>query len=165
MRKFAFLLGLIFSFLPLAAHAQGFDAYGGYSYFRLDSSPNVAHLNGYDLAFTDSFFKVFGVTGELGGNYGNINGVGSNLHTVLVGPELRFPSSISPFGRVMFGGAHISGGGASSTAFATAIGGGVDIHEGRFISFRPVQLDYIYSHFGGQKQNNIRYSIGIDFRF
>ena len=166
MRKLALLLGAISLFLlPMAAHAQGFDAYGGYSYFRLDSSPNTSNLNGYDLSFTDNFFKVFGVTGDLGGDYGKINGVSSTLHTFLAGPEVRFPSTISPFARIMIGGAHVSGGGSSDTSFATAIGGGVDIHEGHFLSFRPLQIDYVRTNFGGTAQNNLRYSVGVDFRF
>lgn len=66
----------------------------------------------------------------------------------------------------------------SQNAFAMAIGGGMDVKLGNKISFRPIQLDYLPSHFSPLNipgvpgtfnntrwQNNLRYSAGVSFRF
>lgn len=67
---------------------------------------------------------------------------------------------------------------STQNAFAMAVGGGVDIRLSRLISFRPVQLDYLPTHFSpfnisgvpgtfnnSRWQQNLRYSTGVNFRF
>lgn len=165
MRKLTLLLGILFM-LPLAAHGQGFSVYGGYSYVHLDSSPNTANLNGWDAAFTDNFIPAVGITADLSGAYGSINGAsGSNFHTFMFGPQLRFPSPVSPFVRGLVGGVHVSGGGVSGTSLAAGFGGGIDIHVSKFLGFRPIQVDYIHSHFNSYGQDNFRVSIGLVVHF
>ncbi|MGC1108213.1 MAG: outer membrane beta-barrel protein [Candidatus Acidiferrales bacterium] len=165
MRKLILLLGIL-SLLPLTAHAQGLNLYGGYSYVRLDSSPNAANLNGWDASFTDNFVPAVGITADLSGAYGSINGVsGSNFHTFLFGPQLRFPAPVSPFVRGLVGGVHVGGGGVSGTSLAAGFGGGIDIHVNSLIAFRPIQIDYIHSHFNSTGQDNFRISAGIVVHF
>jgi hypothetical protein len=160
------LLFAILSMLPLAAHAQGFNLYGGYSYLHLDSSPNAANLNGWDVALTDNFVPAVGVTADLSGAYGSINGVsGSDFHTFMFGPQLRFPAPVSPFVRALVGGVHVGGGGVSGTSFAAGFGGGIDIHVNKLFAFRPIQVDYIHSHFNSYGQDNLRVSIGLVIHF
>jgi len=74
--------------------------------------------------------------------------------------------------------------GTTTTKFATtqnavamAVGGGVDIRLSRRIGFRPIELDYVPTHFSAVNiqglgfinptkwQNNLRYSTGLIFRF
>lgn len=165
MRKLILVLGIAF-LMPLIAHAQGFNFYGGYSFVHLDSSPKSANLNGWDAAVTDNFVSAVGITADLSGTYGSINGVsGSNFHTFLFGPQLRFPAPVSPFVRALVGGAHVGGGGSSSTSLAAGFGGGIDIHASPFLAFRPIQIDYIHSHFNHDGQNNVRVSAGIVIHF
>lgn len=165
MRKLILLLGILLM-LPLVTHAQGFSVYGGYSYVRLDSSPNAANLNGWDAAVTDNFVSAVGVTADVSGTYGSINGVsGSNFHSFLFGPQLRFPAPVSPFVRALVGGAHVGGGGSSANSLAIGFGGGIDIHAAGPISFRPIQIDYIRSHFNHNGQDNVRLSAGIVIHF
>ncbi len=64
----------------------------------------------------------------------------------------------------------------TQNAFAMAVGGGVDINLSKTIAVRPIQLDYLPSHFSPLNipgvgtindtrwQNNLRYSAGITFR-
>lgn len=164
MRKLFLFCAILL--MPLAAHAQGFSLYGGYSYLHLDSSPNTANLNGWDLALTDNFVPAVGVTADLSGAYGSINGVsGSNFHTFMFGPQLRFPAPVSPFARALVGGVHVGGGGASGTSLAYGVGGGIDVHVNKLIAFRPIQIDYIRSHFDSYGQNNLRVSIGLVIHF
>lgn len=164
VRKLFILAAILLT--PLAAHAQGFSLYGGYSYLHLDSSPNTANLNGWDFALTDNFVPVFGVTADVSGAYGSINGVsGSDFHTFMFGPQVRFPGPVSPFVRGLVGGVHIGGGGLSGTSLAAGFGGGIDIHMNHFLSFRPIQIDYIHSHFNSYGQDNFRLSIGLLVHF
>lgn len=164
MRKLFLLCAMLW--IPMAAHAQGFNLYGGYSYLHLDSSPSTANLNGWDAALTDNFIPAVGVTADLSGAYGSINGVsGSNFHTFMFGPQLRFPGPISPFVRGLVGGVHVGGGGASGTSLAFGFGGGIDIHVNHFVAFRPIQIDYIHSHFNSYGQDNLRLSIGLVIHF
>jgi len=65
---------------------------------------------------------------------------------------------------------------SSQNAVAMAIGGGIDIRLSRLIGFRPIQLDYVPTHFSAINvqglgivnptnwQHNLRYSTGIIFR-
>ena len=51
-----------------------------------------------------------------------------------------------------------------------AIGGGVDFKLSHRFSIRPVQVDYLMTHFdelglGAQNQNNLRVSTGVVFHF
>ncbi len=62
-------------------------------------------------------------------------------------------------------------------AFSMALGGGVDIKLAQRIAVRPIQIDYLPSHFSplnvdipgvstsGRWQQNLRYSAGITLRF
>jgi hypothetical protein len=74
---------------------------------------------------------------------------------------LAFPAKVSPFVHGLIGIAHqavaagtsFSNGvpvdvfSASDNAFATALGGGIDLHIAPFLSFRAIQLDYLVTRF------------------
>jgi hypothetical protein len=74
---------------------------------------------------------------------------------------------------VLFGAARTGSGlfatGNSHTAFASSFGGGVDWNVRDRFSIRPLQFDYILTHFpegtigNNQTQNNLRVSAGIVF--
>ena len=59
----------------------------------------------------------------------------------------------------------------SQTAFAMAIGGGLDIKMSKHLSFRPIGVDYFMTRLqnlrtmGDNNQNNIRYTAGVNFTF
>jgi hypothetical protein len=109
--------------------------------------------------------------------------VQANLFTYLFGPQIGIRTGkFRPFAHVLLGGAHsnlaanvsglsgFAGARPSSNAFALAFGGGIDIpvnHSGS-ISFRPAEIDYMYTYFninnsGGN--SNFRYQAGIVFNF
>jgi hypothetical protein len=44
-------------------------------------------------------------------------------------------------------------------------GGGVDIPVGERFALRLVQADYLFTRFGGETQNNARFSVGAVFTF
>jgi hypothetical protein len=49
----------------------------------------------------------------------------------------------------------------TETAFAMALGGGVDVRVGGPFSVRLGQLDYLMTRFGDTRQNNFRFSAGV----
>jgi hypothetical protein len=67
---------------------------------------------------------------------------------------------------------------STQNAATLAAGGGIDIRLSRLISFRPIQLDYLPTHFSpfnipgvpgninnAKWQQNLRYTAGLSFRF
>jgi hypothetical protein len=164
VRKLPFLLGLIL-LASLSARAQDtVEVFGGYSYERFNSSPNV-NFNGWELSGQYKFSSWLGGVADFDGHYGSISGVSSSVHTFLFGPQVSFPARVSPFAHVLIGGGHFSGGGASDTSFALAIGGGIDAKVGHGLFWRIIQGDYLMTQFFNNTQNNGRISTGIVFRF
>jgi hypothetical protein len=60
---------------------------------------------------------------------------------------------------------------ASTTGFAMTVGGGLDLKINKWVSFRPVGLDYYLTRFqnfrslNDNNQNNLRYTTGFNFTF
>jgi opacity protein-like surface antigen len=138
------------------------------------------NLNGYDFSATYKFLPFVGVSADFSGQYGTVTGSSSgHLQTYLLGPELAFPAEVSPFVHGLIGIAHqavaagtsFSNGvpvdvfSASDNAFATALGGGIDLHIAPFLSFRAIQLDYLVTRFHSSTQNQPRASTGLVLRF
>lgn len=167
LRKLSLMLGLFFV-ISLSAHAQGIsdkvELFGGYSYLHLDSAP-TGNLNGWELSGQYKFTDWLGGVADFSGDYGTIGGVSTHFHTFLFGPQVSWPARVSPFAHVLIGGAHIGVPGGSDTAFATAIGGGIDTKLNDRFSWRIIQGDYLMTRFGSTTQNNVRVSTGIVFRF
>ena len=195
MRKLCLLLvPLIFSliFAGSSKAQDKIEIFGGYSYLRptvglseaivcpvgtLPPCPVVTttthpNLNGWE--FSGSFNKNgwIGLTADFSGHYGTTQGVSTHLQTFLFGPQVRFPAKVSPFAHVLFGGAHefigvapavLNSGG--SNAFAAAVGAGIDIKVAPFVSFRPIQIDYLLTRFGSATQSQPRVSAGVVLRF
>jgi hypothetical protein len=181
------------SLFASAASAQDtFQVFGGYSYLRqslaLTEAPacgcsNVLlattanpNLNGWEISGTYNAYKWLGVTADFSGHYGTVQGSSDHLQTYMFGPQVHLPGPVSPFAHVLLGGAHEtvgSGGGISgyainpisANAFAVAVGAGIDIKVAPFVSFRPIQLDYLVTRFGSATQNQPRASAGVVFHF
>lgn len=166
MRKLATFLALLVTVslaVPIAAHAQSTEVYGGYSYVRLN--PGGANSNGWDASLTEKLFKVVGVTADFGGTYNSSAGVKTSLNTFLFGPQVSLPTPVSPFVHALFGAARVSSSGSSSTSFASAVGGGIDIHPIPLIGLRLIQIDYLNTHFGNTRQDDFRLSAGVVLHF
>lgn len=177
-----------------AARAQDtVEIFGGYSYVRgsvpvtetilcpgppcpVGTSTYGSNLNGFELSGTYKRTDWLGFTGDFGGNFGTTQNASTHLETFLFGPQVSFPERVSPFAHVLFGAAHESIGSAfvndtivtaptSQTAFAAAIGAGIDINVASFVSFRPIQIDYVLTRFGSGTQGQPRFSAGVIFHF
>ena len=136
----------------------------------------VADFGGYRMS------KISG-SGTSGGTTVTVSGdVSGSVLSYLFGPRVSFRSGpVTPFAQVLFGGVHL--GDLTSTAaafcspaasctvansdsaFATTIGGGVDVRVANHISIRLGQAEYLLTRFdvgsGTATQNNFRYSAGI----
>jgi len=108
---------------------------------------------------------------------GNVDSSGQSLllASYLFGPRysLRNWSRFTPFGEAFAGEAHGSGLGYSgttgpATAFATAVGGGLDFRANRHVAVRLLEADYYFTHFQNavnSRQNNLRLTFGVVFGF
>ena len=168
------------------------ELFGGFSYVHANvASPQFAgtcpticppptfvtqHPNLYGWEFSGAYKLVPFLSANLdfGEQYGKLNGGSVRLKTYLFGPQLSLPGPVSPFVHAEFGIAHESVGSfsgttlsspGSDTAFATALGGGLDIKALPFFAVRVVQIDYLRTSLYHRTQNQPRVSAGIVFRF
>ena len=177
MRKF-FVLAALLVFVSGVAVAQDHpkaELFGGYSYLRVNPGQGVSGENfpgGWHASIAGNFNNWFGIAGDFSGHYKKIAGVRVNTHTFMFGPRISYRKNekFTPFAHVQFGGAHAGSGGSSESAFAVAIGGGVDAKINDTFAFRVAQFDYALTRFDGPvsgtkaNQHNFRFSTGIVIR-
>ena len=171
-----------FSFVnghPNIAGITSFNVFGGgggvvYNFNHLVGIK--AEFDGYTQGSGTKFYQ----DGELVGN------VSGNLFTYLFGLQIKKHSGkFQPFGEALFGGAHTNldanicklevgclSGSGSNNGFAMEYGVGLDIPITSSIQFRPVEVDYLATHFGSNHvagysawQNNFKYVAGVNFTF
>jgi hypothetical protein len=164
MRTIGLLLGVLFVALLPAAAQDKVEVFGGYSYMRFRPGTDL-NLNGWEASAQYKFRDWIGGVADFDGHYGSPSGVGTSVYSYLFGPQVSLPSRVSPFAHVLLGGAHFSAAGFGDSAFAMAIGGGIDTEIKQGISWRIIQGDYLLTRFGSQTQNNGRISTGVVFRF
>jgi hypothetical protein len=169
------------------------NVFFGYSYYNSKLEVDRASLNGWEGSLEGKVFPHIGIVADFSGHYGSQDfpicpvvpvggGGGSCASTsasthqlnVLFGPRLSVSvGKWTPFGQALFGLAHIgSNGFGSDTAFATALGGGIDYRILKPVAWR-FQLDYMRTQLSlptsgappSSAQNNFRFSTGIVLRF
>jgi hypothetical protein len=171
-----------FSFVnvhPGQAALTSFNVFGGGGGFVY----NVTSLIGIKADFM-GYTQGTGQKLTQNGQYlGNVSG---NLFTYMFGPQIKKHSGkFQPFGEALFGAAHTNldanicklegtcgSGNGNNNGFAMEFGGGLDIPITKSIQFRPVEVDYLYTHFGSNhiagataSQNNFKYVAGVNFTF
>ena len=174
-------------YAPSASYTQGHSLNGGGGAIKVNVNEFLGFLmdlQGYGSNKTS--FTIPPNTFFPGGGSGTVQG---NLFTYLFGPQIKVRAhGIHPFGQLLFGAAHsnvygnafkqicqpIVGGcsfnkAPAGDAFAMTFGGGVDIPINKNFSFRPAEVDYLYTRFTNQftnaGQNNVRFSAGVVFSF
>ncbi|MBZ5722887.1 MAG: porin family protein [Acidobacteriia bacterium] len=170
---------LVLSCFTAAQEHSTVDLFAGYQYTHvaLGHDINGFNLNGWNVSANAFFNKYLGVSADFSGNYGSprISVLGTNVsaqsYTYLFGPIVRFPVSpkITPFGHVLFGGAHINASGfglsGSDNSFSWAMGGGVDAEVHPHVAIRLGQVDWLRTQFADSTQSNFRYSVGVVFKY
>jgi outer membrane immunogenic protein len=178
MRKLLIVCGLLM--VAASARAQenrGFEVSGNYQFVRFNPGGGSDGLNCHGGSGSAGAYLSprIGVIGEFGACKvtGMPSGTTAHEMNYLFGPRVYFPSShgrVFPFVQALFGGERFSAsatgfGSASSNAFAWTAGGGADVTLTRHVSLRAIQVEYLYTHFGGESQNNLRLQSGIVYRF
>ena len=171
------------------------EVFGGYSYVRAQTSwtetllcPLVTcpvtlvkpklNLNGWEVSGLYKMKPWLGLGADLSGHYGSFSGASYHLQTYLFGPQIALPGKVSPFAHVLVGGAHstsgtsvgsgslvAAAGGSPNNGFAAAVGAGIDIKIVPFVSFRPIQIDYLATRFNSSTQSQPRISAGVVLHF
>lgn len=150
-------------------------------------------LHGFNVSATGYLKGGFGLTGDFSGHFktnslpdqlGGILETKIRVFNILGGPQYKFrnDSRVTPFVHTLAGVAHTSarldfpslntGDNSSSTDFALAIGGGLDIRVNDRIGVRIFQVDYnpIFLSagnelgFGNARADNVRFSFGVVFK-
>jgi opacity protein-like surface antigen len=178
MPKLMIVCGLLLLWAA-SARAQegpGFEVSGTYQYVRFNPGNGASGINcqGGSGSFGAYLTSRVGIIGEFGGC--KVTGLpsGTSAHELdyLFGPRVYFPTRgrVFPFVQALVGGERFSAGvtgfgSASSNAFAMTAGGGADVTLTQHVSLRAIQVEYLYTHFGGASQNNFRLQSGIVWRF
>jgi hypothetical protein len=182
----------------VATQAQDFnriDVFTGYSYARANptgqpdprfpeapvSLPSF-NMDGGDGSiaynFKDRISGVFDFAGyrtsRLTALLPNYHG---NMYTFLAGPKYSFRNAtrFTPFSQLLLGAAHTDSGTylePNQTEFAMTIGAGFDVRLNHRFSLRPLQADYLVTHFRENDQlapkrwqNNVRLGVGFVMHF
>jgi opacity protein-like surface antigen len=172
MRKFFILLGLVLlaASSAMAQEAPKFEVAGTYQYIHLPAD----NCQGFGGNAAVNVNRWLGIVGDFG--FCKITGLpsGSSFHETnyLFGPRASFGhyGRMTPYAQFLLGGDHnsitVTGLQVTSTnTFAFTLGAGTDIRLTPHVSFRAIQLEYLYTHFGGTKQNNLRIQTGLVYRF
>jgi outer membrane immunogenic protein len=195
--QLSLLLAIAFGLIaPAVARAQAAPAHDdaprpelafGYSYVHSNVPPGGCgcfSLNGGNATFAWPLGSgKFAVAGDIDVVHaGSVSSQGESLTlgTYTAGARylpLAGHSAWQPFGQALIGVAHSTGTlvqGANSgsanagAAFATNIGGGLDLRAGAKFSIRLVEADYLLTTFdngSNNHQNNIRIGTGVVIHF
>jgi len=152
-----------------------YEAFGGFSYFRLDEPAfgfaTYGNQFGWNGAGTFNLNRRFGLVLDGSGDYGGH----ASTYNFMVGPKVTWRRDKSSFfGHVLFGKAddHLSipepapfRTEFTGVSLAVAAGGGFDWNVNQRFTFRVVQADYVHSHTFGVAEQNVRVSTGVVVNF
>lgn len=175
-RKLVVLCAVImaFSMTVWAQDAPKAEVFGGYSYAHTSIAGTGFNFNGGSGSLSVNPNKNWGLVADVGAYHTSKFGVDATLVTYLFGPKLAIRSNpkVTPFVHALLGGAHISAGGfglsGSDSAFAMALGGGIDANVNKNVAIRVGQVEYLLTKFTDgldDRQNSVRLSVGIVFKF
>ena len=142
------------------------EAYNG---FNVEFNQNVTR----HIGIVTSFTGTYATTGYVDRNSGRTFDARVQRYELMAGPRYNWrPDGVVPFVHALFGISHMRAKfddpliscRKSDTAFAMAIGGGLDVHAGEHLDVRAVQVDYLPTFFNGKRQDSIRVGAGIKIK-
>jgi hypothetical protein len=169
---FFFSVVIAASSFSLGQVAPRWEVFGGYAYRNVDSTTfgfvNRSNLNGFDAEGTFNITPRWGVTADVGGQYGSQ----MTVYNFLIGPQYALRRDKSKFFvHGLFGKAqdrvNITTSISShfeSVGRALVAGGGYDLDLTPRFTFR-VQADFLRTDTFSTTQNDIRASTGLVFHF
>ena len=173
MRKAGVLFALVF-FFSAAAAAQAtpkVEVFGGYSNLFANLNNSSYNLNGVHVSAAENVNSWFGGVLDFSSHFGSNAGLNVNTQWIMYGPRFAYrkSSAITPSVHVLFGGVRGSRGfegiSEANWRFAVGLGGDIDVRINDRVALRLVQADYLPTHFLNLRQDNLRLSAGLVFRF
>lgn len=137
--------------------------------FTAEFNQNV-HRN---VGIVTSFTATFDDTAYADVNSGRLFNASVQRYDLMIGPRFNWRNRVvTPFAHALAGISHmranfddaLSPRKKADTAFAMALGAGLDIHAGDHIDIRPIMVDYVPSWFNGKRQDNFRAGAGIKIK-
>ena len=160
------IAGILMLFATGAACAQTTpktEFFVGYQYQHLNPGGRGCQGLGLNLAY--NLNDWLGGVGDFGlcRETGLPSGASAHDINYLFGPRLtyRTEGKWNPFGQVLLGGKHLGTNVGTANSFAMTLGGGMDYKYNDRFSLRVIQVEYLYTHFGGATQNNARIEAGL----
>jgi hypothetical protein len=161
----------LFAALPLL-HSQEIprgQLFGGYSYLNFDSRSfgfaNRSSLGGYSVSPAFNITYGLGVVAEVSGQYGPR----MNFRDVTIGPQFVYGRGNLVFsGHALFGSTRSFvnvGAGERDRERGVLLGGAVDLGISSRFALRVFQADYVRSTLFDGKQNSVRVSTGLVYRW
>jgi len=161
----------LFAALPLL-HSQEIprgQLFGGYSYLNFDSRSfgfaNRSSLNGYTVSPAFNITYGLGVVAEVSGQYGSR----MNFRDVTIGPQFVYGRGNLVFsGHALFGSTRSFvnvGAGERDRERGALLGGALDLGISSRFAIRVFQADYVRSTLFDGKQNSVRISTGLVYRW
>ena len=172
MKRCALLVGLLV-FVGLPAHAQAnyprTEICLGYSYSP-DGSGTIEHevAHGWSLSLSRNFIRYFGITTDIGSEYGDVDALGVNFRNYhfLFGPRVTVRTDrATVFVHALFGVTLTKLPNASETDPAMSYGAGLDVNLIPFLALRLAQFDHVLVRVAGTWQRNNRLRAGIVLKF
>lgn len=188
MRKLSFVVVLVLA-LPLFSAAQilpGGAVFGGYTYVRAAHNGGAGfNLNGWDASLEGKSSSWLGWVADISQQYGSPAGAQEKQTSALFGPQVSIPHlpRVVPFAHVLIGAVHgtnqlvfpngivcLRGSPcrpsiSTGTAFATAVGGGVDVKVVGPLWVRAIQADDLHANLSPDHHNELRLAFGIVLRW
>jgi len=141
------------------------------------------NFNGFNAEFNQNITRHVGIVTSFSGTFNNNGFVDIKTgrqfdarvqrYDLMIGPRYNWRlSGLTPFVHGMAGITHLrtsfddplSPRKKADTAFAMALGGGLDVHAGEHLDVRVIQVDYLPTWFNSEHQNNIRIGAGVKIK-
>jgi opacity protein-like surface antigen len=141
------------------------------------------NYNGFNAEFNQNLNRHVGIVTSFTGTYNNGGyvdtrtgrafGARAQRYDLMIGPRYNWRgNAITPFVEGMAGVTHmrvsfddtLGNRKKADTAFALALGGGLDVHAGEHIDIRAIQVDYLPTFFNSTRQDNIRVGAGVKIK-
>ena len=183
MRRLAGLLLVLLAGAVSLRAQSNVAVFGGYTYWHAgrDFSASGFSLNGWDASAEVGGSWLGGVA-DFSRQYASPSGINENQYSLLFGPQFSVPHlpGVIPFAHALVGVVHgtdrVAVFGApcppfcspfiqTGNAFATALGGGLDIKALGPVWIRAAQVDYVHAQLNPDHHTQVRLSFGVVLRF
>jgi hypothetical protein len=129
------------------------------------------NLNGFHVSAAENLNSWLGGVLDFSTQFGTRAGINVNTQSIMYGPRFAYRKSkaVTPSAHALFGAIRGSAGfddiSKPNTRFTFAVGGEIDVRINDWVAYRVIQGDYMMTHFLNLRQDNIRVSTGLVFRF